>query len=219
MTWRTGKKLGRTLYRDEVCVGIVDTPEIANEIVGALAEVERLRLIIEHDHVPMPGMPDVTVPRQMLEQGRVTLVAPDAEVARLRATLDGLSDATLEEWASLKGEIAAANALLVDIKREGVTLELRKRLVEHCGIGNEQPGVPVTTLRGGTTLRERVTFTTVQGQTLTTCTLADNESLRALDAVPTAVLQDWRDHTVHVRHIPACHELACIELARRAVKP
>ena len=35
-TWRVGRKLGRTLYRDEVCVGMVDTPELAAEIVAAM---------------------------------------------------------------------------------------------------------------------------------------------------------------------------------------
>lgn len=34
--WRAGKKLGRTLYCEERCVGIVDTPELAHEIVSAL---------------------------------------------------------------------------------------------------------------------------------------------------------------------------------------
>lgn len=34
--WRVGRKLGRTLYRDDVCVGMVDTPELAAEIVVAL---------------------------------------------------------------------------------------------------------------------------------------------------------------------------------------
>jgi hypothetical protein len=36
VTWRVGTKLGRTLYRDEVFVGTVDTPEIAAEIVAAM---------------------------------------------------------------------------------------------------------------------------------------------------------------------------------------
>lgn len=36
MTWRVGRKLGRTLYRDEVCVGMVDTPEIAAAIIEAM---------------------------------------------------------------------------------------------------------------------------------------------------------------------------------------
>jgi hypothetical protein len=36
MTWRVGRKLGRTLYRDEVLVGMVDTPEIATAIVDAM---------------------------------------------------------------------------------------------------------------------------------------------------------------------------------------
>ncbi len=35
-SWRVGRKLGRTLYRDEVCVGMVDTPLIAAEIVEAM---------------------------------------------------------------------------------------------------------------------------------------------------------------------------------------
>lgn len=42
MTWRVGTKLGRTLYRDEALVGMVDTPEIAAEIVDALNREQRL---------------------------------------------------------------------------------------------------------------------------------------------------------------------------------
>jgi uncharacterized protein YjbI with pentapeptide repeats len=34
--WRTGRKLERTLYRDDVCVGMLDTPAIATEIVDCL---------------------------------------------------------------------------------------------------------------------------------------------------------------------------------------
>jgi hypothetical protein len=44
-TWRVGRKLGRTLYRDEVCVGIVDTPEIAAEIVAACNGKEAARCV------------------------------------------------------------------------------------------------------------------------------------------------------------------------------
>ena len=38
-TWRVGRKLGRTLYKDDACVGIVDTPELAAEIVKAMASL------------------------------------------------------------------------------------------------------------------------------------------------------------------------------------
>jgi hypothetical protein len=34
--WRVGRKLGRTLYRDDVVVGMVDTPEIAAAIIEAM---------------------------------------------------------------------------------------------------------------------------------------------------------------------------------------
>lgn len=34
--WRQGAKVGRTLYRDGVLVGLVDSPELAAEIVAAM---------------------------------------------------------------------------------------------------------------------------------------------------------------------------------------
>jgi 8-oxo-dGTP pyrophosphatase MutT (NUDIX family) len=36
LRWRVGRKLGRTLYRDEVLVGMVDSPEIAMDIAVAM---------------------------------------------------------------------------------------------------------------------------------------------------------------------------------------
>jgi hypothetical protein len=40
--WRVGGKLKRTLYRDEQLVGLVDTGEIAAEIVETMNRVGRL---------------------------------------------------------------------------------------------------------------------------------------------------------------------------------
>jgi hypothetical protein len=34
--WRVGRKLGRTLYKDDVCVGMVDTSALAAEIVATM---------------------------------------------------------------------------------------------------------------------------------------------------------------------------------------
>jgi hypothetical protein len=34
--WRVGSKLGRTIYRNDVLVGMVDSPAIASEIVSRL---------------------------------------------------------------------------------------------------------------------------------------------------------------------------------------
>lgn len=39
MTWRVGKKLGRTLYIGDTVVGMVDTPELAAQIVWAMNRV------------------------------------------------------------------------------------------------------------------------------------------------------------------------------------
>ncbi len=41
--WRVGRTLGRTLYKDDVCIGMVDTPELATEIVIALNDLARAR--------------------------------------------------------------------------------------------------------------------------------------------------------------------------------
>lgn len=42
--WRVGRKLGRTLYRNEVLVGMMDTPELADEVVVTMNELDwRLR--------------------------------------------------------------------------------------------------------------------------------------------------------------------------------
>jgi hypothetical protein len=46
VTWRVGRKLGRTLYRDEVCVGILDTPEMAAEFVTAMNDLSLLRALL-----------------------------------------------------------------------------------------------------------------------------------------------------------------------------
>jgi hypothetical protein len=38
LSWRVGRKLGRTLYREDLCVGMVDTPELAADIVKRMNE-------------------------------------------------------------------------------------------------------------------------------------------------------------------------------------
>ncbi len=61
---------------------------------------------------------------------------------------------------------------------------------------------------------ERVTFTTVQGQTLSSCTMADVEVLKAWDAVPTTQLHDLARLTASQAVADAC----AAELARRELK-
>ncbi len=36
LEWHQGRKVGRTLYREDVLVGVVDTPELAAAIVAAM---------------------------------------------------------------------------------------------------------------------------------------------------------------------------------------
>lgn len=41
--WRVGRKLGRTIYKDDAIVGLVDTPELAAEIVARMNEPSPVR--------------------------------------------------------------------------------------------------------------------------------------------------------------------------------
>lgn len=40
VVWRVGKTLGRTLYLDEQCVGMLDDPRLARAVVEGLALLE-----------------------------------------------------------------------------------------------------------------------------------------------------------------------------------
>jgi hypothetical protein len=45
--WRTGRKLGRTLYHDDTCVGMLDTPDIAARVAAALNRADLLTARVE----------------------------------------------------------------------------------------------------------------------------------------------------------------------------
>jgi hypothetical protein len=42
VAWRVGRKLGRTLYLDELCIGMLDDPELARAVADGLALLEEL---------------------------------------------------------------------------------------------------------------------------------------------------------------------------------
>lgn len=65
--WRAGRKLGRTLYRDGQCVGMVDSVEIAEAIVAAM----------NYAQPPVPKFARVPTP-----EGEETLDALLARLAR-----------------------------------------------------------------------------------------------------------------------------------------
>jgi hypothetical protein len=53
--WRVGTKLGRTLYKDGQCVGMVDTPELASEIVSAMTRLDEILRAEFPNHDLLPG--------------------------------------------------------------------------------------------------------------------------------------------------------------------
>lgn len=58
LRWRVGRKVGRTLYLDDKLVGVVDTPELAQELCDAAnmrismqAQAEKIaaRMLLEEE--------------------------------------------------------------------------------------------------------------------------------------------------------------------------
>lgn len=79
MTWRVGTKLGRTLYRDEVLVGMVDTPELAAEIVARMNRTEAEQAVLD----AMGDVPEQALRRHVAEATTCDLPEPcRAELAR-----------------------------------------------------------------------------------------------------------------------------------------
>jgi hypothetical protein len=68
--WRVGRKLGRTLYKDDICVGMVDTPELARAIVLAMNAKEVIKaacLVVDAwDNTQPPPFSDARSPKQQL---------------------------------------------------------------------------------------------------------------------------------------------------------
>jgi hypothetical protein len=45
--WRTGRKVGRTLYIGDNLVGLMDTPELAELVATSVNEIVRIRALAE----------------------------------------------------------------------------------------------------------------------------------------------------------------------------
>jgi len=85
--WRVGRKLGRTLYKDDTCVGMVDTPDLAADIVGAMNGPD------DEDARKRWGMQWSEVHRERRERDRYIAERDAAlvESARLRAALEEIT--------------------------------------------------------------------------------------------------------------------------------
>ena len=78
MRWRVGRKLGRTLYRDDVCVGMVDSTELAATIVKAMNAKATARARME-----ALGMkePNEELQRENLRENLGTIETPKGDSA------------------------------------------------------------------------------------------------------------------------------------------
>ena len=94
--WRTDGKLGRTLYKDEECIGMVDTPELAEEIVRVMT-------------VMTPGQHFAVMSRARLEESaqnlEITLTSTQARCTEL-----------LEECRRLRAQRCPCGAFVVQEK-------------------------------------------------------------------------------------------------------
>lgn len=66
--WRAGRSTGRTLWRDEVLVGMVDSPKLAAEIVETM---NRVGALLDEVRGSIKGSPSTsTVEAEAMEGGR-----------------------------------------------------------------------------------------------------------------------------------------------------
>lgn len=57
MSWRVGKKVGRTIYDGDVLIGMMDTPELAALVVAAMQKRDALCCLREiSDPCPFHGL-------------------------------------------------------------------------------------------------------------------------------------------------------------------
>jgi hypothetical protein len=120
--WRVGRKLGRTLYRDEICVGMVDTEVIAQAIVDRMnaAEVREPELpkLVFDRGIAIEELPwlvkdfDVLyrVAQRAIAQLAKTTVYADGNAMPCRLAVDDLG-AQLERLAPAHEQIQATRRL------------------------------------------------------------------------------------------------------------
>jgi hypothetical protein len=124
--WRVGTKLGRTLYRDEQCVGMVDTPELAAGIVAAMNKAlpaasgmmkdEELLSLLESwkAHDTEYGEGPLTAIVAIIEQLMIERNNAHADCREMRLALDVASpygSQLLNDAASVEASVAEYNEL------------------------------------------------------------------------------------------------------------
>lgn len=91
--WRAGRSTGRTLWRDEQLVGMVDSPEIAREIVEAMnARGRQVEMLVELAGYP-PKSVRVPLPESGRERSPDAIDAPAPGQAITRTEFDRLAEA------------------------------------------------------------------------------------------------------------------------------
>lgn len=117
--WRVGTKLGRTLYLDDQCVGMLDTPELAAKVVVAMESearcAERLAAVEkQRDDLALVAMGRASAQSFYAEvEGRKAAEARCAELAKRCEALDDTCaaaqharDAAQTRCAELESELA-----------------------------------------------------------------------------------------------------------------
>jgi hypothetical protein len=113
VSWRVGKKLGRTLYRNDVCVGFVDTPAIAAEIVSGMNAGSPTRVDGSYAHSAALSMP----PTDILDAPK-TIPAPAFRPVKVPRTESGAQRSILVHFRKMIGEeTAAARAYEEEIRK------------------------------------------------------------------------------------------------------
>ena len=114
--WRTGRKVGRTVYIGDELVGVMDTPELAEQVVRAV-NIDRMATTTEHD----TGCGSCS---------------QHVRVNRLRAELNLISGG----WESRVRLREEKDARLAEVEAANVELAGRLERTQVGDCGNASPG-------------------------------------------------------------------------------
>lgn len=134
MTWRVGKKLGRTLYDGETLVGLMDTQELAASVVTAVNGAELPSEIL--DTAPVPPAKDAPESERKLYEawraaaGEALKAQTRAENAERWKSLAEIAERTVETKEHL---LALAEKRLENVTHECAEWKRRHDILEAFG--------------------------------------------------------------------------------------
>ena len=129
-TWRVGRKLGRTIYLNEVCVGMVDTKLLADDIVAAMNALP--------SHHGLYGVRSTKPGSPWCRHHEGDRIETDRRSAQALATLFTRVNDEPYEAEPLESEWEKVRTMRDFLRASGHETKERKTNMGHCGGSNDE---------------------------------------------------------------------------------